>query len=326
MSSRYLLVTLLALVACRSGPVQRNVAVPDVFYVPPNATDIKPSENRGAREVTYRLQEPYPAATIVCDITKHAEERGWRWLRDDPLNPATKRSRFAWWNFLDATRKPENRVHSWSSWWTNEAGGMLMYTLRYEYPEGTKPNVSTLTGIAAMWPADAVRAQLGISAETMRAAAMTTTTGCASAQLSDFVRAAAGTEVVPAPAFELAGVESIRLMTETDGIGERIAQGLRPKLPWLPVATMDGPAMSVSTTELAFEVACHCAKRGEGFFYVTEAVLFTTGDDWVGDRSGPARIVFYWKRSGPPPSTKDDAAGNLVDSLAAALSRFRPNP
>ena len=174
------------------------------------------------------------------------DQRQWRGLREDALNPGSESSLVrGWGDYGNATRTPETHVHSWSAQWRNKDGDLLTYGLQYEYATTAKPELSKLKVFGLIWPANVVRAQLGSRADGLAALMMPalfsvgpkpgeSSNGgqCSQPHWSDFVSGkSTGAAPVRALPFELTPVRSIDIQSDIDGLAGRIAAILQAQYP-----------------------------------------------------------------------------------------------
>ena len=279
------------------------------IFLPMNARKVQRRQRHGIREVTYVVAAPYPASEFLCQLTNHLDLERWRGLREDLLNPGTPSSIVrGWGDYDDATRKPETRVHTWLSSWSNEAGDVVTYALRYEYPKTSPRDLNTLHVGAIFWPPDVVQEAVGDRAGQLRplfatpVADGTTTTAprtCDTPQWSDFVKRTVRYSAVPGLPSELGSIRSIRIQNDVDGFAGRISAALKERLPELQIGTLHDAASEISDAMLAFNFTCRCNEPGipDGL-YVHEAVVYKPARerDWL----EPARILFYWSDGGEP--------------------------
>jgi len=222
---------------CQRRTAQQQAPVPSAFFIPDGARNVEHQERQGIHEVSYEVDAAYPASSFLCELTQHLDQRQWRGLREDALNPGSESSLVrGWGDYGNATRQPETHVHSWSAEWRNQDGDLLTYGLKYEYPETAKPELSKLKVLGLVWPANVARAQLGSRADELPALMMPALlpvapkTGpsngpqCSQPQWSEFVsNKSTGAAPVRALPFELAQVRTIDIERDIDGLAGRIA-------------------------------------------------------------------------------------------------------
>ncbi len=107
----------------------------DSLLVAPFATHVHYGVFNGQDQLTYTVQESYPATDVLAFISAKLKERGWKPLQDDFLNPKTPSSHVrGWTEFDDAALTPEQRVSQWMAQWENDKHEVVSYTLQYRYP------------------------------------------------------------------------------------------------------------------------------------------------------------------------------------------------
>lgn len=298
--------------ACQQRAAEQT-PVPGAFLIPDGARNIQHRERQGLHEVSYELDAAYPASPFLCQLAQHLDQRQWRGLREDALNPGSESSLVkGWGDYGNATRQPETHVHSWMAQWRNQDGDLLTYGLQYEYPASAKPELSKLKVFGLIWPANAVRAQLGSRADELPALMMPAVSfpgapkagfsngGDCSQQWSEFVSSkATGAAPVRALPFELGQVRTIDIQSDIDGLAGRIAAILNARGPALRVRTVHDQISEPSDATLDFRAECRCNEGGSpNGFYVREAVLYKHGSqrEW----SEPARVLYHWTDAGTP--------------------------
>jgi len=256
-------------------------------------------------EVSYTIAAPYLPSQFICDLTTNLDHDGWRALREDPLNPGRASSIVeGWGDFINAIKKPETHVHSWSAHWVNDTGDLLLYWLQYEYLEGAKPDFRLLKVHGVRWPAAAARALTQRSAADLSALTIShPNPGCAvPVPWSEFVRGETR-EAEPAYLpYEMAGISAIDINEDIDGLADRMVEQIHRKVPGLKIGTVSAPLSSPSFNDatLAFAFACRCRQHGapDGI-YVREVVVYKPSHshiDWI----DPPRVLFYWSDGGDP--------------------------
>jgi hypothetical protein len=91
------------------------------------------SKADGRYELTYSLQQEYPAAPVVARIRAAISEERWQPLAHDCLNPGNPSGYSRGWSdFIDGTKTPNTLVHVWSAEWKDGTGNLVIYSLRYD--------------------------------------------------------------------------------------------------------------------------------------------------------------------------------------------------
>ena len=104
------------------------------LLVLPDATDVK-TANRYDGEVTYTLQEMWPAEKTIAFIGQQLAAGGWRPSETYLLSPDKALRE---WEQVIVGRET---VFSWSAQWSNSAGDVVFYSLNYRVT-GTTGNES----------------------------------------------------------------------------------------------------------------------------------------------------------------------------------------
>ena len=126
----------------------------DSLIVHPRANNVKFFKHKGTDQLTYQVNEKFPASGVIGAISKKLEENGWEPLTEDFLNPGIPSSHIRGWRkFTDATKPTEQIVHSWMADWKDRSENIVTYGFRYTYPKDGKPNLEELEVIAIYMPA-----------------------------------------------------------------------------------------------------------------------------------------------------------------------------
>jgi hypothetical protein len=112
---------------------------PDSLLVAPFATHISylaaNGKDRLADQLSYQVEESYPATDTLAFICDSLQQKGWKPLEYDFWNPTIPSSHSrGWTNFVDASHEPEQRVYQWMAQWKNEKHEIVNYVLRYRVP------------------------------------------------------------------------------------------------------------------------------------------------------------------------------------------------
>lgn len=112
----------------------------------------------GSYQVGYALVEKHPATNAIQQIALRLQALGWKPLKDDWLNPGSPSSHVRGWSdYKDATVNPARHVHLWLAQWTDAAGNVVVYSLRYSYRWDGKPDLQSLRVSASWYPAETAR-------------------------------------------------------------------------------------------------------------------------------------------------------------------------
>ena len=264
----------LSVAACQRRATPQTEA-PSTFFIAAEAKNVQRRERGGIQEVTYEIDAPYPASSFLCELTQDLDQRQWRGLRMDALNPGTESSLVrGWGDHGNASRTPQTHVHGWMGQWRNQTGDLVTYGLRYEYLASAKPELTKLQVFGLIWPANLVRAQLGSRADELPALMMPSVfpdapppdarerSRCEQPQWSEFVKGHATETPVLALPFELAQVRTIDVQTDIEGLAGRIADILHAQVPGLRVRTVHDPVSGPSDATLDFRFECRCNEQG----------------------------------------------------------------
>jgi hypothetical protein len=127
------------------------------FIVLRNAEGVQYVTFQGTRQMRYEFIEPYPAKAALKAISGQLKSSAWKPLQNSYLQPSRPSSHVTGWQeFQDASKTPWVNVRQWMAEWTNPKGDVVMYTLRYEWPnDGSPPNTSRAQLISVIIPAKA---------------------------------------------------------------------------------------------------------------------------------------------------------------------------
>lgn len=147
---------LLAGIAFASGTVIQHV---DALVVAPDATEIAFKTVEGTQQVYYNCRVPYPANGVIEFIGSELLSAGWSPREESYLNPGSPTSQVkGWGKFLDETKEEPEVVHQWWGEWQRPDGSVVIYILRYAYPEDSQPDLVNLSVVGIHNPAERVEA------------------------------------------------------------------------------------------------------------------------------------------------------------------------
>lgn len=140
------LIAFMALITACNRVVSKKAGKPSAaLVVVGGAKDVTYTTNNGADLVSYNLKVAFPANEVIKEITSKLAEQGYKPLKESFLNPGIPSSMERGWSeYADATKTPKRTVHQWNTDWSNDAGEIVSYMLRYEYPEGKDKNLTNL--------------------------------------------------------------------------------------------------------------------------------------------------------------------------------------
>jgi hypothetical protein len=146
-------VSLLLLASCSQRVDSGTAEYSRSLIVAPRAKDVKFSKYKGADQLTYRVDEKFPATKVIGTISKTLEGTGWTPLKNDFFNPDLPSSLVTGWTkFTDSTRTTTEVVHSWAADWKDSSQNIVRYTMQYRYPENGQPNLTQLEVTATYMP------------------------------------------------------------------------------------------------------------------------------------------------------------------------------
>ena len=124
------ILVLLGVAVCggESGAPQRNQGPtsPSSLLVLPGAEDVK-TTNRN--EVTYKLQEAWPAENTIASIGRQLAAEGWQRSETYLLGSGTAPLRM-WTTYIVG----HETVFGWWAQWNHPDGSVVIYALRYKVP------------------------------------------------------------------------------------------------------------------------------------------------------------------------------------------------
>ncbi len=143
---------------CNQQQGQSKGEYSDSLIVHPRANDVRFSKHKGTDQLTYRVEEKFPASDVIGWISKKLRENGWEALAYHYLSPHLLSSHVkGWTKFIDATKSTKQIVHSWAAEWKDRSENVVHYALQYRYPEDGNPNLTELEVIAVYTPARLAR-------------------------------------------------------------------------------------------------------------------------------------------------------------------------
>jgi len=130
------LVWIVTLSACSSARVVPPVPDPAVIVLS-HAKDVRSFDIYDG-QVSYRIEQPYPAEQALSEIHQRLNALGWHRRERDFLNPGGSSATAGKWG---ETRAEGRDVAAWSEQWGNGAGDVVWYGLRYggdakDHPHG----------------------------------------------------------------------------------------------------------------------------------------------------------------------------------------------
>ncbi len=146
-------VFLLVTAGCKQGEEGDIHKRPQELILLPGAYGVDYRTADGVHGISYEAPIAYPADNAIRTIANELSARGYRPLKEHPMNPGVPSAYVRGWvDFVDATRKPEVRVYQWIGDWLGAQGEWLEYSLAYEFENGTEPNVRTLKVVVSRMP------------------------------------------------------------------------------------------------------------------------------------------------------------------------------
>jgi hypothetical protein len=123
-----------ALVATRGiePPTALALEHADAFIVCPRATRIWSRNVEGWSQLTYHVEETFPASSVIGYISYKLQKQGWQPQTHDFLNLELQTSQVrGWGEILEGPRIPGDCVHRWIGDWKDRSGNIVRYTFRY---------------------------------------------------------------------------------------------------------------------------------------------------------------------------------------------------
>ncbi|HKW02959.1 MAG TPA: hypothetical protein VJN96_24250 [Vicinamibacterales bacterium] len=168
---RVALVSAVLLTGCGRHDVPPQSVPPDLI-VYAGARDVRTAQRPGQIEVSYEVDQPFPATGLIATIDASLRGAGWQALQTDPLNPGNPSSQVVGWSsFVDERQKPNRTVHAWMSSWRSASGDLATYSFRYESP------VTTADGFAVSSPSTSTMKVVGIHHSAKAASALIESSG-----------------------------------------------------------------------------------------------------------------------------------------------------
>ncbi len=148
------LVFILSLAAvCHCQDSKIAGAHPDCLIVLPSSSHVWDTSFNGETQLMYKLDIDYPAESALRAISKKLQQRGWKPLKWDLLNPSIPSSHVSGWEqFDDDTTKPRTTVHQWLGDWENKRRDIVSYALEYRYPTGGISDLHTMRVLGLFIP------------------------------------------------------------------------------------------------------------------------------------------------------------------------------
>jgi hypothetical protein len=120
-------------------------------------------------QISYLLDAPFPAAGVICYVSRQLAKDGWRPLPRTRDDVGTTSSYVQGWRVIISRKgsSDEHHVDLWDAEWVNAEGDLLSYSLTYHYPSHGPANRGRLRvgGIrepaARVSPADRARSASG---------------------------------------------------------------------------------------------------------------------------------------------------------------------
>ena len=146
-----------ALIGCDQQPVSQNPAdYPASLMVEDSALEVAYDRNRGASQVRYQVDVPYPADGFVEKLGRRLSGQGWLPLSADFMNPDMPTAHVTGWQEqTDHRTRPPTEMRSWNGEWSSPAGDILIYVLAYSRPEGSTESLSRMSVVAVHIPKEA---------------------------------------------------------------------------------------------------------------------------------------------------------------------------
>jgi len=127
---------------------------PDALILLPNVTNVKHYNIGGSLQLTYKIEEDYPANKTIEAISNKLRQDKWNALKEDYLNPGLPSSRVrSWDSYEDVNKNPHQTVNVWVADWGNQAGDIVRYSFWYRYKINERQDLKNLMVYAIFIPA-----------------------------------------------------------------------------------------------------------------------------------------------------------------------------
>lgn len=101
------------------------------LIIAPSAFSVHYASRAGETELTYTVQEPYPAEQTIRFIEKTLSSRNWKPLKSDAAANARTSHASEWTSYENATCLATRTIHQRVAEWEDEGHNQVRYTLRY---------------------------------------------------------------------------------------------------------------------------------------------------------------------------------------------------
>ena len=167
-----LLIVLSAVCGCRGEWAADAGPVPRDLVVLPGAQGVEHHVRDQVHSIKYEIPAAaHPAKQQIDEIAAQMAARGYKPLREHPLNPGLPSDYVrGWQSFEDGRRKPSVEVDQWMADWIGPDGSWVEYALSYSNRNIPGPHTDRLTVIAVLTPKEQVDATVGAMTSPERAA------------------------------------------------------------------------------------------------------------------------------------------------------------
>ncbi len=125
------LVFLVLTTACCLSQSQTDSHGQLALIVAPSASSVNYASRSGQTELTYTVQEPYPAEQTLRFIEDTLRSRNWKPLKNDVAANTRTSHESEWTSYENATCLATRTIHQWVSTWEDDGHNLVRYTLRY---------------------------------------------------------------------------------------------------------------------------------------------------------------------------------------------------
>jgi hypothetical protein len=109
--------------------------LPDCLIVLPGARGIQQHYSRGMDQVSYSIQEEYPATKSLDTVKQALAARGWKPMSYEFLHPDRPTSNAVGWTFFEDKRIGSTSVaYEWLGEWKDKRNNIVRYSFRYVDP------------------------------------------------------------------------------------------------------------------------------------------------------------------------------------------------
>jgi hypothetical protein len=141
------------------------------LIVHPSASGVSYAQVGSTDQVSYHVEEKFPASHVIGFIAFKLRKAGWEPLSYDFMNPDTSSPQIRkWGEMINGTKQPLLNVQQWIGQWKDSSGNIVEYVYRYLSPvhardplcTGDTSNLNDLQVDGIYFSASAVREYLEV--------------------------------------------------------------------------------------------------------------------------------------------------------------------